>query len=76
MNKSLTFLLSLTFLFLYPSISFSQTSKCEFVSEKFEGGKTNKGKCSGEPEEILNSKISKSERNEHCQLNYFPSSLF
>ena len=69
MNKQLTLLLSLTFLFLYPSISFSQTFKCEFVSEKFEGGKTNKGECSGEPEIIFNSTISKSERNEHCRTS-------
>ena len=75
-TKPLTFLILLTFLFLFSSVSFSQTFKCEFVSEKFKGGKTNKGECSGEPEIVFSGKFSKRERNEHCQLNYFPSSLF
>jgi hypothetical protein len=56
-----TFLLSLTFLFLYPSISFSQTFKCEFVSEKFLDGKTNRASCSGDPELTIHSS-----RTPHC----------
>ena len=66
MKPPLTFLLSLTFLFLYPSISFSQTFKCEFVSEKFKGGKTNEGTCTGEPEIVF-----KKPRNEHCKVQDF-----
>jgi hypothetical protein len=63
MKTPLTFLLSLTFLFLYPSISFSQTFKCEFVSEKFKGGKTNEGRCSGDPELSFDS----TDRSSHCE---------
>ncbi len=50
MKTQLTFLLSLTFLFLYPSISFSQTFKCEFGEEKLKGGRSNQIICTGEPE--------------------------
>ena len=67
MNKPLTYLLSLTFLFLYPSISFSQTFKCEFVREKFDGGKKNIGKCSGDPEIIFGSG-----RTQHCKDSGVP----
>ena len=64
MNKQLTFLLALTFLFLYPSISFSQTFKCEFVREKFDGGKKNIGSCSGDPEIVT-----KAKRTKHCEVS-------
>jgi hypothetical protein len=74
-TKLLTFLLALTFLFLFSSISFSQTFKCEFVSEKFKGGKTNKGECSGEPEILFSGKFTKVERTEHCRLSS-PSSTY
>jgi hypothetical protein len=67
MKTPLTFLLSLTFLFLYPSISFSQTFKCEFISEKFKGGKSNEGSCSGDPELVYGKP-----RNEHCKVEDNP----
>ena len=61
MNKKLTFLLSLTFLVLFPSVAFSQIFKCEFVSEKFLNGKTNRASCSGDPELTIHSS-----RTPHC----------
>jgi hypothetical protein len=58
----------LIFLFLFPSTSFSQTFKCEFVSEKFRGGKSNEGACSGDPEIVLSSKVNPSPRTKHCDV--------
>jgi hypothetical protein len=69
MNKKLTFLLSLTFLFLYPSISLSQTFKCEFIQEKFKGGKSNEATCSGDPELSFSSKNHTTPRHEHCDID-------
>jgi hypothetical protein len=70
MNKLTTQIIILILLFLFPSVSFSQTFKCEFVSEKFKGGKSNEGRCSGDPETVFKSKFSKPERTEHCVLQY------
>ena len=68
-TKPLTFLLSLTFLFLYPSISLSQTFKCEFIQERFKGGKTNEGSCSGNPEIVFSTEYDLKPRNKHCEVD-------
>jgi hypothetical protein len=57
------------FLFLSPSISFSQTFKCEFVTEKFKGGKSNTGNCSGDPEIVFSVGVSQKPRTEHCEVD-------
>jgi len=68
-NKTkLTFLLSLTFLFLSPSVSFSQTFKCEFIAEKFRGGKSNKATCGGNPELSFSTKNNQFPRHRHCEI--------
>jgi hypothetical protein len=59
----------LTFLFLFPSISFSQTFKCEFIQEKFESGKSNGGTCSGDPEISMSSSLEPRSREKHCRYN-------
>jgi hypothetical protein len=69
MKPKLIFILSLTFLFLYPSISLSQTFKCEFIQEKFKGGKTNEGTCTGDPEILFSHKSYVSPRNKHCEVD-------
>lgn len=58
----------LIILFVFPSISLSQTFKCEFISEKFKGGKSNEGSCSGDPEIIFSSRGYTHPRNQHCKL--------
>ena len=69
MNKKLTFLLALTFLFLFSSVSFSQTFKCEFFTEKFKNGKSNQGECSGDPEIVFSSGVTTSPRTNHCEVD-------
>jgi len=64
MNKLTTQIIVLILLFLFPSVSFSQTFKCEFIQEKFKGGKSNKSMCTGEPESAYYP-IQK-ERTEYC----------
>jgi hypothetical protein len=64
MKNLTTQILILIFLFLFPPVSFSQTFKCEFIQEKFKGGKTNKITCSGKLEELWSS----NKRNEHCRV--------
>ena len=56
-------------LFLFPSISFSQTFKCEFITEKFKGGKSNEGTCGGDPEITFSGKNYTSPRHEHCRID-------
>ena len=56
-----TQIIILILLFQFPSVSFSQTFKCEFIQEKFEGGSSNNGICSGDPELNLGRKS-----NDHC----------
>ena len=68
-TKPLTFLLSLTFLFLSPSVSFSQTFKCEFIAEKFKGGKSNKATCGGDPELTFSTKYNQLPRHQHCEID-------
>lgn len=67
MKTPLTFLLSLTFLFLYPSISFSQTFKCEFIQERFIGGKSNNYSCTMEPEVVFSYKGYTYPRTPQCK---------
>jgi hypothetical protein len=63
MKKLTTQIITLIFLFLFPSVSFSQTFKCEFITEKFKGGKSNTGSCSGDPELRFQS----TDRSSHCE---------
>jgi hypothetical protein len=64
-TKPLTFLLALTFLFLFSSVSYSTTFKCEFIQEKFTGGKTNEVNCTGDPE-LLYPGMNANDRKNHC----------
>ena len=65
-TKPLTFLLAITFVFIFPFVSHSTTFKCEFVAEKFKGGKTNVGTCSGDPEIVFGTKQYPAKRSLHC----------
>jgi hypothetical protein len=58
----------LIFLFLFPSVSFSQTFKCEFIQEKYKGGKSNAGSCSGDPELIFSTQNNLFPRHKHCKI--------
>ena len=69
MNKLTTQISILLILFIFPSISFSQTFKCEFVSEKFKGGKSNQGTCTGDPEISFSSSVKTSSRTNHCKVD-------
>jgi hypothetical protein len=68
--KNLTIqIIILIFLILFPSVSFSQTFKCEFVSEKFKGGLSYSGSCSGDPV-LSNETLSRmGKRNEFCKTS-------
>jgi len=67
-NKTnLTFLLSLTFFFIFPFVSHSTTFKCEFITEKFKGGKLNEATCSGDPEIAFSTDQYTEKRSEHCK---------
>lgn len=55
----------LAFLFLFPSVSFSQTFKCEFMQEDFLDGRSNESSCSGTPESVFGLNYS---RTQHCKF--------
>lgn len=65
MNKLI--ITSFVLLFLFPSVSYSTTFKCEFITEKFKGGKSNRGDCSGDPEIVFGTTESPWPRNKHCR---------
>ena len=64
MNKLILSIL-ICFIFLFPGKVFSTTFKCEFVQEKFDGGKSNVATCSGTGEIVKNLK-----RTEHCDVEF------
>jgi hypothetical protein len=68
MKNLTTQIIILILLFMFPTVSFSQTFKCEFIQEKFKGGKSNKGECSGDPEIVFSFKGYVHPRNEHCNV--------
>jgi hypothetical protein len=61
MKTLTTHITILVFLFLFPSVSFSQTFKCEFIQEKDEDGSSNNGVCFFDPELRGDRR-----NNEHC----------
>lgn len=63
MKNLTTQIIVLVLLFVFPSVSHSTTFKCEFIQEKFKGGKTNEIICTGEPEYGF---IGNSDRNKYC----------
>lgn len=65
MKKLLTKFIILIFL-LFPSTSYSISFKCEFIQEKFKGGKPNEASCSGFPESTFGISKIPWDRNIHC----------
>ena len=76
MNTHRTYFVTSIFIViaLFPSVSYSTTFKCEFIQEKFKGGKSNVGSCSGDPEITYSTNKYTSPRNKQCEDKTYVSS--